>query len=265
MAAFSPQIVFFDIDDTLYHKSQGVIPASALDALAALHDKGIMTAIATGRVPSAFPAVVNEAVARFGMDAVVSINGQYGTFRGELRFAHAIPKEDIAALVALCRTKDWAYLQATDAGMMVSRDDDIVRGALGNIGKYEVNPDAWLQDDVYQLNVYVDEAGERELHASGVMGDAYQTVRWHENGVDYLPSEGSKARGIRAMCREIGIDMDQVMVFGDGLNDVEMFRAAGFAVAMGNARPELKAVAGFVTRDVDDDGIWHALRALNII
>ena len=42
-----PKIVFFDIDDTLYHKDAGLVPQSAQEALAALHAEGILTAIAT--------------------------------------------------------------------------------------------------------------------------------------------------------------------------------------------------------------------------
>jgi hydroxymethylpyrimidine pyrophosphatase-like HAD family hydrolase len=44
-----------------------------------------------------------------------------------------------------------------------------------------------------------------------------------------------------------------------------MFQVCGVAVAMGNAHPELKALADFVTTDVLDDGIANAFRRLGII
>ena len=44
-----------------------------------------------------------------------------------------------------------------------------------------------------------------------------------------------------------------------------MLEFAGIAVAMGNAYPEIKAVADYVTTDADDDGIWNGLRALGLI
>lgn len=153
MAAFRPKIVFFDIDDTLYHKSADVIPDSALNALNALHEQGILTAIATGRSPAAFPKCVKDAIARFEMDVIVSINGQYCTYQGEVRVAHPIPKPDLQRIIALCAEKDWAYMCATAEGMMVSRDDDVVHGALWDIGEYVVNPDVWQKDPVYQMNV----------------------------------------------------------------------------------------------------------------
>ncbi len=55
------------------------------------------------------------------------------------------------------------------------------------------------------------------------------------------------------------------MAFGDGLNDMEMLDTVGFGVAMGNAEPELKLLADFVTKDIREDGILYALEELGII
>lgn len=260
-----PKIVFFDIDDTLYHKDAGVVPQSAQEALAALHAEGILTAIATGRTPGVFPAPVNELIRTLGMDVLVTMNGQYCLHRGEVLDAHPLPRADIERLIALCAEKDWAYMQMLDDAMVVSREDEVVRGALHDIGPYRVDAKAYLQAPVYQMNVYVDEAGERELHESGVLGDTYQTIRWHPHSVDFLPSAASKARGIATCCARLGIAREEVMAFGDGLNDVEMLEYAGLSVAMGNGRAQAKAVADYVTTNVGDDGVYRALVTLGVL
>jgi len=46
---------------------------------------------------------------------------------------------------------------------------------------------------------------------------------------------------------------------GDGFNDVEMVKCAGFGVAMGNAVDEVKSVANYITRSNDDNGIVDVL------
>ena len=46
-------------------------------------------------------------------------------------------------------------------------------------------------------------------------------------------------------------DPSDAVVFGDGLNDLTMFRKPFFAIAMGNARPVLKERADYVTQDND--------------
>ena len=260
-----PAIVFFDIDETLYHQQAGVVPASALAALAALHEQGILTAIATGRSPGIFPPAVREAVGRFAMDVLVTINGQYCTYQNTPLVTHPIPPQYLAQVIALCRQKGWGYMQMTAKQLLASHDDARMRDIYRHIAAYEVVPEALQTEAVYQMNIIVDAAGEAELHDSGILGNEYQTIRWHPQSLDILPAQGSKARGIDEVCAHLGIPRDKIMVFGDGLNDLDMFRHAGYAVAMGNARPELKALANFVTRDVGDDGIYHALTTLGVI
>jgi len=72
-----------------------------------------------------------------------------------------------------------------------------------------------------------------------------------------------KAFGIRAVCADLGVDAASVLAFGDNDNDVALLRWAGRSVAMGNARPEVKAVAGDVTATCDADGVARVLETLS--
>ena len=47
--------------------------------------------------------------------------------------------------------------------------------------------------------------------------------------------------------------------FGDFINDIDMFKACGVKVAMGNATEKLKAIADYVTDTVDNDGFVKAI------
>ena len=57
----------------------------------------------------------------------------------------------------------------------------------------------------------------------------------------------------------MGLDVSQIMAFGDGENDQTMIEAAGFGVAMGNAVDSLKAAADYVTLTNDEDGVAAAI------
>ena len=48
------------------------------------------------------------------------------------------------------------------------------------------------------------------------------------------------------------------------MNDMEIIRAAGCGVAMGNAIPALKEAADYVTDPIDRDGIWNACKKLGL-
>lgn len=72
----------------------------------------------------------------------------------------------------------------------------------------------------------------------------------------------SKERAVREICAQNNISMGNIMVFGDDWNDLELFYTCGFPIAMGNAIPELKNTAYFITDTNDEDGVAQVLEKL---
>ena len=89
--------------------------------------------------------------------------------------------------------------------------------------------------------------------------------RSHPAIVDVTAKGNTKQRGIDEIIRHFGIRLEETMAFGDGGNDISMLRHAGIGVAMGNAKDDVKAAAGYVTTSVDDNGIANALKQYGII
>lgn len=56
--------------------------------------------------------------------------------------------------------------------------------------------------------------------------------------------------------------MTEVVVVGDGRNDVAMFERSGLSIAMGNACPEVKQKADFVTDSNREDGFANAIERI---
>ena len=83
--------------------------------------------------------------------------------------------------------------------------------------------------------------------------------------LEIMPRTVNKGQGIRDICRVLGLDTEQVVAFGDAANDIPMLRQAGFGVAMGNARPEVRAAAKLVTDTNNADGIAAALERLGLL
>ena len=80
--------------------------------------------------------------------------------------------------------------------------------------------------------------------------------------LEVIPRVINKGQGIRDICRTLGMDVSEVIAFGDAENDIPMLRAAGVGVAMGNAADAVKAAADRVTLTNNEDGIAAALEAL---
>jgi Cof subfamily protein (haloacid dehalogenase superfamily) len=69
----------------------------------------------------------------------------------------------------------------------------------------------------------------------------------------------SKATAVRAVAEEYGVPLERVMMVGDGANDLEVMRTVGVPVAMGNAEPEIVALARHHVTHVDRGGLIEAL------
>ena len=79
------------------------------------------------------------------------------------------------------------------------------------------------------------------------------------NNVEINAPKANKGAALTALANYLGLDISQTMSFGDQLNDLSMIRTAGLGVAMGNAVPELKAEADYITSPCNDDGVAFAV------
>lgn len=69
----------------------------------------------------------------------------------------------------------------------------------------------------------------------------------------------SKASALIELCDKLGVNVEQVMACGDSPNDEAMMKVAGLPIAMGNAKPSVKAMAKYVTGTNDEDGVAKAI------
>jgi HAD superfamily hydrolase (TIGR01484 family) len=73
--------------------------------------------------------------------------------------------------------------------------------------------------------------------------------------LDITGSMASKLHGILEVARILDIKTEEIIGVGDGYNDFPLLMACGLKIAMGNAVPELKAIADFVAPTVEEDGV----------
>ena len=73
---------------------------------------------------------------------------------------------------------------------------------------------------------------------------------------DVIPPGINKGRIVEVLAERLGLDRSEIAVLGDMDNDLDMFAAAGFSIAMGNATDEVKAVASAVAPGTNDEDGW---------
>ena len=81
--------------------------------------------------------------------------------------------------------------------------------------------------------------------------------------VEISPAGVNKASALAELCEALGIGADEVVAFGDHLNDLPMLAWAGHAVAVANAHPDVVEVADDVTATNDEDGVALVLERLS--
>lgn len=97
------------------------------------------------------------------------------------------------------------------------------------------------------------------------LGNDYWVGRTTPKWLEVMPKGITKASGLKKLAERLNISMKEMMAFGDGENDIEMLKATGIGIAMGNAMNEVKNTADDVTLSNNDDGIAYAIQKHGIV
>ena len=247
---------FFDIDGTLTDRNPGgEIPASTHQALDALKAKGHFVAIATGRSE----CMAHDFAKECGIDNMVHDGGNGLTVNGKIVYIKPLDKAKALTVIQECVDKDIPFCVAVDNTLKrYSHNDRLAKlnpdqSNFFNIQVIE-NLDYSSIPKIHKIFIGLYPEEEYRLESRHLLGYS----RYHENHLIIEPDD--KVQGIRDMITYLHGDYQDVVVFGDGHNDLTMMKDAPISIAMGNAIEEVKAVATYVTRRSDDDGIIAACR-----
>ncbi len=253
--------IFFDVDGTLLDSVTHTIPASTVETLIRLKDKGYKLGIATGRnFSDCKKAGVTEIIA---WDGFVTSNGQQLYDRHQQRFYHSVMDPDVVRQIEQIVIEDGLNMQFEGQPDFMRFESD--ENVLAAHAFFKIPVPALVKpyqgEDVDMILVYAPKGYDykkfMELNGTLVMPG-------ESTYADIISSDHSKYTGIRQMLDHWGMP-DSYIAFGDSLNDMEMFRHADISVALGNGNALLKEKATLVTAAVSDDGIYQACIKLNLL
>ncbi len=245
--------IFFDIDGTILNGNKG-IPNSTLLALDKLREKDIKTIICTGRGYSETkPLNLKD------FDDYILLNGQI-CYDNKDNIVYKKPIKDKEKLIELFNSKKFPFGLIDEKETYLNCIDDYVKSVHDSINLTMPVVKEYDGQDIYQALAYgkVKDYIEKEL-------PDFLAVSWHFDGVDIVPKDSGKDKGIIEYCKLRNIDIKDTMSFGDGDNDREMLKTTGIGVAMGNAIDSVKVVADYITDRIDEDGIYNALVHFGVI
>ncbi len=266
--ANSPWLIGLDIDGTLVHDDGALSPAVRAE-VQRVKELGHLVTIATGRAAAnAYPVIKS-----LGLDSgfAVCSNGavtiELGDYPKGYRI-HDVKTFDPAEVLAVLFDKmPNAHFAVEDVDGSYRFHRPFPSYALGD-QNYETPLEELMHHPVSRIVVLSPEHDVNEflgiITKIGLQSVSYAIgyTAW----LDIAPMGIDKGHGLERLRQEYKVPGDQVVVMGDGRNDIEMFRWAksigGYAYAMGQAPEEVRLEATATTASVDQDGVAQVLSSI---
>ena len=243
--------IFFDIDGTLTDANPGgKILESTYRTLHQLKANGHFVAIATGRAQYMAMDAAKEA----HIDCLVTDGGNGITLHNELQYIKPIDFVQANRVIDQCIEYHYPFAVALKNEAILYTNQKIQSKQMLPTKLIEdENIDFHQVKEIFKIFISCSEEEEKLLDLGTL-----DYMRYFKGQVIVEPVE--KYQGILEMVHLLKGNEKDIVVFGDGLNDISMIQKAPLGIAMGNAIDEVKEVADFVTKRNDDDGIEYACR-----
>ena len=266
----TPRLIATDLDGTLLDAA-GRVSARTRAALDAARDAGIVTVPVTARQPIGLRPIAAQA--GFA-DWALCGNGAYGVHltTGEHLFAEEIPagvqRELVDALQAI--VPELLFASVRDAGEGFVAQEGYA--AIADVNDHKRHPESMggvpladvLAAPSLKLVIRHPSMPTSEifdaLQSLGLTG--FEATLSGAPFVEVMAQGVTKATGLAQVCTRLGIDSDEVVAFGDALNDLEMLQWAGHGVAVANAIDVVRDAADEVAESHDADGVAQVIERM---
>ena len=274
------KMIVLDLDGTLL-TSEKVIDPITQEKLLEAQKQGIMLVIATGRDKGSIPFVAEPLQLEKGQNFVAGVNGQviYDYAKKEYTLDTVFDGDDASYIMALgkkynvevvtCCGHDYfdflsrrlkfkkhlrklLYGEPVDYGFKKGKQRFFMIHDVTYRFTQDINKFVLIQTAEY-LKKHLP-AIRKELENS-----KYELLEVGPAWIEIMPKGVSKGSAITRIAKEHGIKKEEIMAFGDAENDVSMFDAVGYGIAMGNAMDMIKEKAYAITDTNDACGIAKAL------
>ncbi len=272
------KILFIDVDGTLVDY-ENKLPDSAVKAIRAARANGHKVYICTGRSR----AEVYPNIWAIGLDGMIGGNGSYVEDNGEVVMHQLITAEQERRIVDWLHSRKLEFYLESNNGLFASENFETAGQAT--IGEYsrrkgrgtmtvrDCFPDMIFGGELYRddlnkvsyiLGSYQDFLDTKEQFPdmqNGTWGGAGETALFGDIGVKDI----TKAHAVDVLLEHLGAKREDTIAFGDAKIDIPMLEYCAYGVAMGSGGEEIRAMADYVTDDVDKDGLYNAFVHLGLI
>ncbi|MHC5228666.1 Cof-type HAD-IIB family hydrolase [Enterococcus sp. LJL99] len=268
------KIAFFDVDGTLCNSSGEVLP-STIETIRQFRKAGNLAYICTGRSK---PEII-DSILEIGFDGIIGAGGGYVSVNDEVVMHKTMPKELVLDIIAYFDKNDVGYYLESNDGLFGSENcirkiQEEIKAITDQTGDdfEKLNEKSnWFYELIHKFDAIPIDYGNvnkisfvnNTLPFSAIAeryGDDF--YMYHSTVPLFGPESGEiavkgvdKKKAVEFVLDYLNLVKTDAIAFGDGDNDLPMFDAVGYKVAMANATDKLKAAANEVTADADANGI----------
>ena len=247
------RLVASDLDGTLMKDGAQSLRPDTCSLIERLLDRGIRFAAASGRQPDnlfrLFEPVKNriDYVCQNGASAIVS--GRrilYELMDAQAAYDLASEIRTVPGLELFVSDFECSYVETGhDAFLRLVRD-------TVKINTEESGDILSKTEGCAKISIYEEAGIHRMEYWQKRYGDRLTVVTGGPQWLDFMPKGVNKQTALKQMLAQLNIRPQEVMVFGDNLNDLEMLEYAGCGAAVDSAVPEILACADVTVHTVEE-------------
>ena len=266
------KILALDLDGTLTNSKKEITPHT-LDVLIQAQQKGLRLAIASGRPTAGIMPLAEQLHLKEYGGFILAFNGGLiiDCATGEPIYQKLLDTSVYKHLYDVGNTEDFKILSYLDNCIACEDIENEYVRYVASLNKMKLR----------KLNSFLDEINfpepkclivgqEKKLAVlEKELAEFYKgkmsIYRSEPFFLEILPYGIDKAKRLGFLLNYLGIKREELMVCGDGYNDLSMIEFAGLGVAMSNAQPVVKEAADYITLSNEEDGVAAAVkRFINI-
>lgn len=258
------KLVAADMDHTLLTE-KGELPPQFENYIVELNRLGVAFSIASGRplytLTNIFSNLKNEMT-------FISDNGGAISHKGELIFTSLIDAEKYKKMIAFSesKTEGVGILCGLDSAYISNKHKNheaFLRTFYSNITFVDDLQDVTV--DANKFTIYFPGKKSKEMYDTVFhpqFGSEFSITIGDTIWIDLMNKNVDKGQAMRLLGKELDINSDQMMAFGDTYNDIEMLRAVKYSYIVANANDDMRQYADYVTKSNDEYGVTLVLEKL---
>lgn len=255
------KLVATDIDGTILPKSRE-FTQGVKDCIERLQDAGVKVVIVTGRMHEGAKRIADKLNLK---TPVVSYNGGLiKTCDGEILYEKNMPACYVEQIIVWARENNVHLNLYSDDVLYSEKDDDEIKQYAEYQGlEYKVKNFSEIPYDRIHKLLAIDYKDADRVTSwvnemSGKYPDLY-IIKSTPYFCEFSTPEATKYYAVKCLQKYWGLADDEILTIGDQDNDIELLKAGGIRVAMGNATPALIECANYITDSIDNDGFVSAI------